>query len=178
MLFIDGYGSYVTLRFLEYCYHNRIIVAVYPPHLTHRLQPLEVSLFASLAVRYSQQLQQHISDSEGFCSVSKRDFFRLFWPAYNASFTAYNIESAFRKTSIHPFDPNVILHIFKERPPPSRPASSSLDNSNISASNARKIKRLFKEALEEHILEDSSQKITKFSDILTTVIAQNSILKH
>jgi len=34
------------------------LVAVYPPHSTHRLQPLDISLFAPLATRYSQELNQ------------------------------------------------------------------------------------------------------------------------
>jgi hypothetical protein len=178
LLFVDGHGSHVTIRFLDYCYNNRIIVAVFPPHSTHRLQPLDVSLFAPLALRYSQQLQQHIYDSEGFSGVSKRDFFRLFWPAFNASFTAANIESGFRKTGIYPINPNAMLHLFRPTPEPSRPASSSSNHSNISASDERKIRRLLKEAINELILEDSNSKLAKFNDTLTFVTAQNSILKH
>ena len=178
LLFVDGHGSHVTIRFLDYCYNNRIIVAVFPPYSTHRLQPLDVSLFAPLALRYSQQLQQHIYDSEGFSGVSKRDFFRLFWPAFNASFTAANIESGFRKTGIYPINPNAMLHLFRPTPEPSRPASSSSNHSNISASDERKIRRLLKEAINELILEDSNSKLAKFNDTLTFVTAQNSILKH
>lgn len=53
LLFIDGHGSYVNILFLDWCLEHRILVAVYPPHLTHQLQPLDVSLFNPLANYYS-----------------------------------------------------------------------------------------------------------------------------
>jgi len=48
LLFLDGHGSHLTIQFLDWCQANKILVAVYPPHSTHRLQPLDVSLFAPL----------------------------------------------------------------------------------------------------------------------------------
>ncbi len=176
LLFVDGHGSHVTVKFLDYCYKHRIIVAVYPPHSTHRLQPLDVGCFSPLAVQYSKQLDRYIHDSEGISSVSKRDFFRLFWPAYKDSFNEHNILSAFSKTGIHPFNPNVILKTFKS-PAQSRPASSG-KSSVISATDERKIKRLLKEAIAELIEGDTGAKTAKMSDTVTFVSAQCSIYKH
>jgi len=53
LLILDGHGSHCTLNFLEWCRSNRILVAVFPPHSTHRLQPLDVRLFRPLATYYS-----------------------------------------------------------------------------------------------------------------------------
>jgi hypothetical protein len=53
LLILDGHGSHYTLRFLDWCRSNRILVAIFPPHSTHRLQPLDVSLFRPLATYYS-----------------------------------------------------------------------------------------------------------------------------
>jgi hypothetical protein len=53
LLILDGHGSHYTLDFLEWCHKRRILVAIYPPHSTHRLQPLDVSLFRPLATYYS-----------------------------------------------------------------------------------------------------------------------------
>ena len=49
LLILNGHGSHVTTRFLDYCDKNRILVLVYPPHATHTLQPLDVSCFKSLS---------------------------------------------------------------------------------------------------------------------------------
>ena len=47
-LFLDSHNFHVTLTFLEWCLNNRILVAYYPPHATHQLQPLNVGLFSPL----------------------------------------------------------------------------------------------------------------------------------
>jgi len=56
LLITDGYSSYVNMDFLEWCEQYRIIVAVFPPYSTHRLQPLDVSLFSPLSTAYTNQL--------------------------------------------------------------------------------------------------------------------------
>ena len=56
LLFVDGHGSYINMSFLDWCLEHRILVACYPPHSTHRLQPLDVSLFTPLGVYYGQEL--------------------------------------------------------------------------------------------------------------------------
>jgi hypothetical protein len=56
LLLVDGHGSHINMRFLDYCRKHSILVAVYPPHTTHRLQPLDVGLFSPLATFYSQEL--------------------------------------------------------------------------------------------------------------------------
>jgi hypothetical protein len=55
LLYVDGHGSHVTLRFLEYCAANRILVARFPPHATHTVQPLDVVVFKSLSSAYSRE---------------------------------------------------------------------------------------------------------------------------
>lgn len=49
LLFVDGHSSHVTLKFLEWAQAHKILVAVYSPHSTHVLQPLDVGCFAPLA---------------------------------------------------------------------------------------------------------------------------------
>jgi hypothetical protein len=57
MLFVDSHGSYVTTSFLKAAIDLKILVVIYPPHSTHRLQPLDVGCFALLATYYSQNLE-------------------------------------------------------------------------------------------------------------------------
>jgi hypothetical protein len=58
LLYIDGHGSHVNMKFLTWCKEHKVIVAVYPPHSTHRLQPLDIGLFSPLANYYSQELNE------------------------------------------------------------------------------------------------------------------------
>ena len=44
LLIVDGHNSHINLKFIDYADRNRILLAVLPPHSTHRLQPLDVGL--------------------------------------------------------------------------------------------------------------------------------------
>ena len=71
----------MNLPFIKYADANRILLAVFPPHLTHRLQPLNVRLFLPLATYYSQAINKLLSESQGLVRITKRDFWPLFYEA-------------------------------------------------------------------------------------------------
>jgi hypothetical protein len=125
LLFVDGHSSHLNMRFIEFCDANRILLMFYPPHSTHRLQPLDVSLFNPLANYYSQNLSNWLITSRSICSMSKRHFWSLFWPAFQLAFTAKNIESSWRKTGLLPLNPEVVLSQVRLSPRPSSSSSSS-----------------------------------------------------
>jgi hypothetical protein len=64
LLFVDGHGSHVTTEFLQKAHERKILIVIYPPHTTHRLQPLDVGCFAPLAAYYSQSLEAFSNSSE------------------------------------------------------------------------------------------------------------------
>lgn len=109
LLFLDGRGPHLTIQFLDWCQPNKILVAVHPPRSTHRLQPLDVSLFAPLATFYSQSLDEHMRLSEGLTGVIKRGFLGLFWSAWQRAFTEDNINSGWSKTGLCSFDLSVVM---------------------------------------------------------------------
>jgi hypothetical protein len=43
-LIVDNHNSHVNMRFINYCDQNRILLAILSPHLTHRLQSLNIGL--------------------------------------------------------------------------------------------------------------------------------------
>jgi hypothetical protein len=137
-----------------------MLVAVFPPHSTHRLQPLDVSLFNPLATNYSTSLDTHSRLSQGLASFTKRDFFKNFYSAFDKTFIKANIMSGWLKTGIEPFDPDQVLKIFKKetndrsrtlgaQSPPSRHSSSCLD----SPSAQRTIRRIVNEAVAQRDAE-------------------------
>ena len=133
-----------------------MLVAVFPLHSTHRLQPLDVSLFGSLATYYSQSLDAHSRLSQGLASVTKRDFFKEFYSAFDSAFTEANIRSGWLKTGIEPVNQDQVLKIFDEKggdnpgalgaeSVPSRHSSSCLDT----PSAQRTIRKIVNEAVAE-----------------------------
>jgi hypothetical protein len=77
LLILDGHGSHLTMDFIEYCDQNKILLAVYPPHSTHTLQALDVSMFKPLSTAYSNEVSVFMERSWELTSMSKRDFFLL-----------------------------------------------------------------------------------------------------
>jgi hypothetical protein len=78
LLIIDGHASHVNWEFLETCDRLRIIVCILPPHTTHRIQPLDVSMFQPLATAYSKNLDAVMHSGESHVHITKRLFWSLF----------------------------------------------------------------------------------------------------
>jgi hypothetical protein len=112
LLILDGHSSHVTPEFLDYCNDNKILLAIFPPHSTHGLQPLDVGMFGPLSAAYSTELSQHLQHSQGVLPVKKGDFFPLFWAAWETSFTRDNILSSFEATGLCPIDADRVLQRF------------------------------------------------------------------
>lgn len=170
LLWLDGHNSHLNLKFLHWAIENRIMVAVFPPHSTHRLQPLDVSLFCPLSTRYSQQLKEWIYKTGGAISTSQRDFFGIFWPAFIEAFSVDNIMSGWSKTGLIPFCPDVVLNQLGQ---PDRPASSSskASSSGISEGDWRRIRQLVRDETAEVV----NGKLLRKYEAVTT---ENAILKH
>jgi hypothetical protein len=180
LLFVDGHGSHVALKFLEWARLHKILVAVYPPHSTHRLQPLDVGCFAPLATYYSQLLEQQTRLSEGHTRMTKRDFFRCFYPAWHKAFTDKNVASSWSKTGLFPFDPTLVLDKLRPRnqtePIPrglSRGLSSSPSACWDSPSGMRKLRTLINKTVDR-----KTKKVNKrLSDDLQKSRAETTLEK-
>jgi hypothetical protein len=180
LLFVDGHGSHINMGFLDWCEKHRILVAVYLPHSTHRLQPLDVSLFSPLATAYTEQLDNFIYQTQNLCSLGKRDFFSLFWPAYNTAFSLSNITPGWCKTGLYPLDSEVVLGKLKKQVPPPevRPISNhSSGSSALSAPEWRKIEQLVKCAVSESVNEADNKKVKGLNNTLQHLSTQIAVLK-
>jgi hypothetical protein len=170
LLILDGHGSHLTMDFIEYCDRNRILLAIYPPHSTHTLQPLDVVMFKPLSSAYSTQVSQFMERSQGLSSMSKRDFCPMFMAAWEASFKEETILKAFKATGLSPLNPEVILKRFNRQP--TQGSSSDSDSSALSASNWRKTESLLREV----VADRSDPRAQKLSRAFHQISVQKSLL--
>jgi hypothetical protein len=175
LLFVDGHGSHVTLKFLEWAQKHKILVAVYPPHSTHKLQPLDVGCFAPLATYYSELLERQTRLSEGQTRMTKRDFFRCFYPAWRQAFTEQNVSSSWSKTGLFPFNPALVLDRLKPRQQrmsapggPTRGSSSSPSACWDSPSGMRKLRAIINKTVDRK----TKKMIKRLSDDLQSSRAE------
>lgn len=173
LLVLDGHGSHVTMDFINYCDQNKILLAIFPPHATHTLQPLDVCVFKSLSTAYSNELSAYLYRSQGLLPIAKRDFFTLFWKAWTTSITPQLITKAFECTGIWPPDPTPILSRFhRDQSPEQRSRESS--TSVLSASDWRKINRLLNAVVDT----GGSSKAKKLSRTVHSISVQKQLLEH
>ena len=161
------------MKFIDYCDSHRILLAIYPPHSIHTLQPLDVCLFRPLSQAYSNQLAIFMDQCQGFSSITKRDFFRLFWNAWNTSFTPKNIYSRFKATGLYPFNPELIITKFTKKSN-NRSSSTSSTRSVIAAEDWKRIKKL----LYNMVSNIYDKKAQQLSNTIYTLSIKNILLKQ
>ncbi|RMZ69979.1 pogo transposable [Pyrenophora seminiperda CCB06] len=117
LLLLDGHGSHVTPGFLDFCISHRTLLAVLPPHSSHRLQPLDVGMFKPLSSAYTAELNKLSHRSQGLVEVHKSDFLWLFWAVWTHAFTSDKIRSSFAATGVHPRNADAVLKHLKRSTP-------------------------------------------------------------
>lgn len=106
LLLVDGHSSHKSLEVLEYAKHNNIILFCFPPHCTHRLQPLDVTFYGPLTSYYNQAIRRWLVNNPGR-TVTHYQVGELFKEAYEKAATVGNATSGFLNTGIVPLNPNI-----------------------------------------------------------------------
>lgn len=171
LLIVDGHSSHVNMSFIDTCDQLRILLLILPPHSTHRLQPLDVSLFAPLSTHYTNSLNKLMFNSYGIVGMSKRQFWSCFLPAWKASFTEKNIESAFRKTGIFPYNPALVLDVITIPAPIEAPIASGTLKMPLTCRAVRRMQRAYAD-------NPSPTKLKKIFRANERLAAEQDISRH
>lgn len=106
LLLLDGHSSHKSLPALDFAKKNGIVMFCFPPHCTHRVQPLDVCFFSPLTTYYNQELTTWLKNHPGR-TVSHFQVAELFKEAYNKAATIGNAVKGFSTTGIFPFNSNI-----------------------------------------------------------------------
>ena len=164
------------MPFIEYTHANRILLAVFPPHSTHRLQPLDVGLFSPLANYYSQAINRLLHESQGFCSLTKRDFWSMFSKAWEHAFHAINMRSTFEATGLHPLQPKKVIIEAQKRE--TTPKEELLEEKPCKTPrSSRGLRRLYQRLEKEGKVHPDAKKLLHAGEKLATKanIAQHEV---
>ena len=83
---------------------NNIIPLCIPAHVSHLLQPLNISCFKSLKGAYGDEIEKLMR--AGYNYIDKEDFLHIIPDIYNKALTAVNICNGFAAAGIVPISPN------------------------------------------------------------------------
>ena len=114
MLILDGHSSHVTTSVIRFCVSNKIPLLCLPAHTTHILQPLDVGVFAPLSIIYANHVHRRSRFGASY-SIDKIDFLEIFQQSRNEAITSANIISAWAKTGLNPYNPQLVLQHYPEK---------------------------------------------------------------
>jgi DDE superfamily endonuclease len=147
LLPVDGHDSHETDKLREVAYEHDIIVITFPSKCTHKLQPLDVVVFAQTQHNWSNHCDRRIYKST---PMTRHNVIQEYMMVCSASMTPELCSSAFSYTGIYPFNPNIFtdddfaptksfsnsMHApqtFPAEAPSSSPLPSDLSNCDISS---------------------------------------------
>lgn len=122
LLLLDNHTSHTSLAAYEFCKENGITVLSFPPHTSHRLQPLDVSFFGPLKRAYNSECALFMRNNP-YEKIEREDIPKIFKSAYEKVAGVGKAVSGFEKTGIFPLNPDV----FSDFIPASEIASKGLN---------------------------------------------------
>ena len=130
LLLLDNHDSHVSIDVINKARENGVCMLTFPPHCSHRLQPLDLSVFAPFKARYNAICNDWLINNPGK-TITIYSVGELVGKAYVSSVTPKNIISGFKKPGIWPYnsepfnDDDYLMSSVTDRPDPSSTECSS-----------------------------------------------------
>lgn len=106
LLLLDNHISHLSSTVLDYCKEKGIVLVSFPPHTSHRLQPLDLSVYGPFKKYYYTACSNWMT-SHPAVPISIYDVPALAKEAFINAVTPKNIMSGFSKAGVYPFNRNV-----------------------------------------------------------------------
>ena len=101
LLILDGHRSHETTEFMYSCFQNNVYLLFLPPHTSHVLQPLDLSVFSSLKSHYRKEVGflTLLTDSS---PIGKQNFLSCYAKARKEALSAKIIKAGWKATGLWP----------------------------------------------------------------------------
>lgn len=106
LLLLDNHESHKYYPALEFASQNHVTFVSFPPHTTHRLQPLDVAVYGPIKKYFEQEISTFQKQHPGRI-VTQYEVARLFREAYLKGASPRNGVSGFASSGIWPYNPNM-----------------------------------------------------------------------
>ena len=106
ILIVDGHVTHKSLEAVEYASANGVVMICLPPHTTHRMQPLDKTIYGPLKCAYNAACDQWMVCHAGD-RISAYDQAELFGKAYTTIATVKKAVTGFESTGLWPFNPDI-----------------------------------------------------------------------
>ncbi|XP_041982716.1 uncharacterized protein LOC121735820 [Aricia agestis] len=106
LLALDNHPSHITIAALDYCKSNGIVMLSFPPHCTHKLQPVGRSVNGPLKKAINSACTAWMRSHPGR-PMTIHDIPYIVNIAYPIALTPKNIQGGFRVTGIYPYNRDI-----------------------------------------------------------------------
>ncbi|XP_026315200.1 uncharacterized protein LOC113226693 [Hyposmocoma kahamanoa] len=106
LLLLDNHESHISVEVLNFCKDVGIILMTFPPHCSHKLQPLDLTVYGPLKNYYNNALTDWMVCNAGK-TVTIYDVPKLAALAIPQAFKQQSIQKGFEKSGIWPFNSNI-----------------------------------------------------------------------
>ncbi|XP_045778799.1 uncharacterized protein LOC123876536 [Maniola jurtina] len=109
LLLLDNHASHTAIKNIEFCKENGIILLTFPPHCTHKLQPMDRAVFGPVKKAVNTACDNWMRSNPGKV-MSIYDIPGIVKTSFDIAVTPRNISSGFIHTGLWP----VNTEIFQE----------------------------------------------------------------
>ena len=109
LLVMDNHRSHLLVALVNAARDHGVTILTFSPNCSHRLQPLDVSVYGPFKSCYNSACQSWMLSNPG-CPLTTYNLASLSASSFYRAFTPSNIAAGFKKTGIYPFDD----HIFSD----------------------------------------------------------------
>ena len=110
LLLLDNHESHLSINVLNRCKESGIVMFSFPPHCSHKLQPLDLSVYGPLKRHLSNTQNNWMRDNPGK-TMTIHDISSLLEVAFPLAFTPKNIISGFAVSGISPFNRDIFTEL-------------------------------------------------------------------
>lgn len=109
LLLLDNHNSHISVPVLDFCKESGIILLTFPPHCSHKLQPLDLTVYGPLKNFYNTAVTDWLTCNPGK-TVTIYEIPKLAAVAIPRAFKQQNIQRGFEKPGIWPFNSNIFTN--------------------------------------------------------------------
>lgn len=106
LLVLDNHESHLSIEVLNFCKENGIVMVSFPPHTSHRLQPLDRSVYGPFKKFYFAAVDDWMINNPGK-TVTIYDIPGIVKLALPRAINPSNITAGFQATGIAPYNRNI-----------------------------------------------------------------------
>lgn len=106
LLLLHNHSSYLSVKGIDYAEENGIVMLSFPPYCSHKLQPLDRTVYGPFKEHVNSASEHWMMQNPGK-SMTIYDIPSLVARAFPQAATPDNIQSGFRVSGIYPFNQDV-----------------------------------------------------------------------